>query len=514
MEKKSILWVDDQIDLLKAHIIFLKNKGFKVTSCNNGSESIELIKNNLYDIILLDENMPGISGIETLEQIKILRPNLKVIMITKNEAEDIMEQAIGKQISDYLIKPVNPNQILLSLKKNLKTKELINEANISQYQQKFRSLSIDMMNISSWDGWLMLYHEMIFWELKLSKTNDKTMIDILINQKKEANNLFSKFVEKNYESAINDSNGPTFSHNICKRHLFPEIKDQSVVFIVIDNLRYDQWLCIEPTILEFSKKVKEYQYFSILPSSTQYARNSLFSGLMPKSIKEKYPQYWKDDHEEGGKNLHEKELLEINLKKNFKYELKSEFIKVTNPNSADKIIEQIKEKSKNDITTIVYNFVDMLSHSKTEMQIIKELASNDKAYRSLTKSWFENSPLLEIIKKSIDLNCKVIITTDHGTINVKTASKVIGDKNTSQNLRYKTGKSLTYSLKDNIAFNDPYKINLPKSSINASYIFAKEDFYLVYPNNFNYYSNFFKNTYQHGGVSFEELIIPFIVLNS
>jgi len=513
MSKNKILWVDDEIDFLKSHIIFLNDRGYDVNTCTNGSDAMELIKTNLYDIVLLDENMPGINGIETLKQIKKINSNLKVIMITKSEEENIMDEAIGKEISDYLIKPVNPNQILLSLKKNLKDKELIKNNNVIEYQQEFRNLSLKMMNITDFNQWINLYKEILKWELNLSKINDSTMIEILKTQKSEANSLFAKFIEKNYSEWLNSVESPTLSHNLIKNHLVKELGQIPTLFLVIDNLRFDQWMVIEPLILDYYKKESEISYFSILPTTTQYARNSLFSGLMPLKIKEKYPKFWKDDHEQGGKNLFEYELLDKNLENLFNRKINHEYFKITNLKNGVKLASNLKAKINNTLTTIVYNFVDMLSHSKTEMEMIKELASNDKAYRSLTKSWFENSPLFDIIKNAQDLGFKMIITTDHGTINVKNPAKIIGDKNTSQNLRYKTGKSLTYNSKENLSYKNPELIGLPKTSINSSYVFSKEDFYLVYPNNYNHFSNYFKNTYQHGGISMEEMIIPFIVLN-
>ena len=513
MNKVKILWVDDQIDLLKSHIIFLNERNYQVDTCTNGNDSLEKISNIRYDVILLDENMPGLSGIETLKRIKKIDRNLKVIMITKSEEENIMEQAIGREISDYLIKPVNPNQILLSLKKNLKNKELVRDSNISEYQQEFRNLSFNMMNLSSWNEWIDFYLDLTEWELKLSEIDDDTMIEILNNQKSEANSLFSKFIEKNYESWVKGKNSPPLSNHIIERFVIKELDKKPLIFIVIDNLRYDQWRIIEPSILELYNKEKEIPYYSILPTTTQYARNSLFSGLMPKEIKDKFPQYWKDDHEDGGKNLYESELLKKNINRLNIVNLKHEYHKITSLKNGIKLSGNLKQSLQNDLTTIVYNFVDMLSHSKTEMEMIKELAPNDKAYRSLTNSWFINSPLFEIIKNAAELGFKLIITTDHGTINVKNPTKIIGDRNTSQNLRYKTGRSLTSSEKDNLIYNNPHDILLPKTSINSSFVFAKEDFYMVYPNNYNHFSNYFKNTYQHGGVSMEEMIIPFITLS-
>ena len=369
-----------------------------------------------------------------------------------------------------------------------------------------------MMNLISFDEWAEFYLEIINWELKLSDIDDETMIEILNNQKLEANSLFVKFIQKNYQSWLGNNDGPTLSNKILEKHIIPEIDNDPLLLILIDNLRFDQWKIIEPSILNYYNKISEIPYYSILPTTTQYARNALFAGMMPKEIKEKYPQLWKDDHEEGGKNLFEQQLLSHKLKQLGLNNINHEYYKITSLKKGVKIATSLKQMKKNKLTSVVYNFVDMLSHSKTEMEMIKELAPNDKAYRSLTKSWFVNSPLFELIKNASRLGFKLIITTDHGTINVKNPTKIIGDRNTSQNLRYKTGRSLTVSDKDVLIYKNPDDILLPKSSINSSYVFAKDDNYLVYPNNYNHFSNYFKNTYQHGGVSMEEIIIPFVVL--
>ena len=511
----NILWIDDEIELLKPHIIFLENKGYSIDTSNNGIEGVEMFKKNKYSAVLLDENMPGLTGLDVLNLINELDFNVPIIMITKSEEENIMEDAIGNKISDYLIKPVNPNQILLSLKKSISKTQLVSEKTLSNYQQEFRKISNELTDANSYADWVNLYLKLIYWELQLNNTDESTMQEILISQKTECNNAFGKFIENNYKNWINNTGDkPLLSNRLISERLVKDISpNQKTLFIVIDNLRYDQWKTIEPSILKYYNKILEEPYFSILPTATQYARNSLFSGLMPLDILKKFPQYWKFDHEEGGKNLYEKELLLENLKKLGLSNLKTEYIKITNLKNGKKLEEDFSSKSENDLITLVYNFVDMLSHSKTEMDMIKELASDDKSYRSLTASWFNNSPLMSVIKQASDLNYKLIITTDHGTINVKNPTKVIGNKDLSSNLRYKTGRSLSYNEKDVVSFSRPNEIGLPSVSINSPYIFAKDDKFFAYPNNFNYYVSYFTETYQHGGVSMEEIIIPYVVLD-
>ncbi len=514
MNKIKILWIDDEIDLLKPHILFLEKKNYEVTECQSGTEALEILDVQNFDIVFLDENMPGLSGIETLSGIKEKKSSLPVVMITKSEEEYIMEEAIGSKIADYLIKPVNPNQILLSLKKNLDNSRLVSEKTTSNYQQEFRKIAMDLAMVNSYDEWVDLYQRLIYWELQLQDIEDNGMFEILESQKVEANSQFCKYIDKNYFSWFNGStDSPILSHQLFKKKVVPEInKKQPILFVVIDNLRYDQWKAFEPIINNYYKKEEESAYCSILPTATQYARNAIFSGLMPSEMEKQHPDLWLNDTDEGGKNMHENEFLTAQLKR-LNLNIKHEYYKITNERSGKTLAANFKGLKNNDLTVVVYNFVDMLSHSKTEMEVIKELASNDKSYRSLTESWFKNSPLLDMIQQAQQLGFKLLITTDHGTINVKNPSRVIGDKNTSLNLRYKTGKSLTYENKEVLAAINPKDIHLPSINMSSSFIFAKSDYFFAYPNNYNHYVGYYRNTYQHGGVSLEEMIIPFIVLN-
>ena len=514
MNSIKILWVDDEIDLLKPHILFLEKKNYEVTTCNNGRDAIDIFQDENFDIVFLDENMPGMNGLETLAEMKEKKSSIPVIMITKSEEEFIMEEAIGSKIADYLIKPVNPNQILLSLKKNLDHSRLISEKTTLDYQKEFRKISMEMSMVNSYEEWIEFYKKLIFWELELENIDDQNMFQILESQKNEANALFGKFIEKNYEDWFEPkADKPVLSHNLFKQLVIPELKKkENVLFVVIDNLRYDQWKAFESVVNNHYKLESEVPYFAILPTATQYARNAIFSGLTPLEMEKQFPQYWRNDVEEGGKNLYEAEFLAAQLKRNG-LNITQEYFKITNLSNGKKLAENFKALKDNKLVTVVYNFIDMLSHAKTDMDVVKELASDDKAYRSLTLSWFKNSPLLEIIQQAQKLGFKLIITTDHGTINCKNPSKVIGDKNTSLNLRYKTGRSLTYENKDVYAVRDPKRIGLPSINMTSIYIFAKNVFFLAYVNNYNHYVSYYRNTYQHGGISLEEVIVPFLVFN-
>jgi DNA-binding response OmpR family regulator len=514
MEKIAILWVDDEIDLLKPHIIFLKEKGYDVSTVNNGHEAIEIIKANPFDIVFLDEQMPGLSGIETLSKIKEVYPNLPVVMITKSEEETIMEDAIGSNIADYLIKPVKPNQILLCLKKNLENKKLVSEKTSHQYQQEFRNIGMEISNKLTHEEWPEIYKKLIYWELKLGQSSDDGMNQILKMQKDEANQVFSRFVERNYLDWAQGKtqNRPVQSHNVVKEKVFPLMNDDKPLFVIlIDNLRFDQWKVLQPILEEYFRVEKEEIYYSILPTVTQYARNSLFSGLLPTELEKKYPKYWVNEDEEGTKNNYESELLGELLKR-YGRDVKYSYYKVLNQTYGKKLVELMPNLMVNKLNFIVYNFVDMLSHARTEMEIIRELADDEKAYRSLTLSWFQHSPLLEIFRYLGEKDVNLVITTDHGSIRVDNPVKILGDRNTNTNLRYKTGRALKFERNEVFEIKNPGDAFLPLTNISSSFVFCRNNDFFAYPNNYNYYVNYYKNTFQHGGISMEEVMIPFITL--
>lgn len=513
----KVLWVDDEIESLQSQILFLQNKGYEVSALTNGFDAVDFVKDNYVDVVLLDETMPGITGLETIAKIKEVNQQIPIVMITKNETENLMDEAIGSQIADYLIKPVNPNQVLLSLKKIIDNKRLVAEKTTTAYQQQFRNLFMALNSSPNYNEWMDLYKKLVYWELEMEKSDSPEMQEVFQTQKSEANNEFFKFISKNYAKWLHPKavEQPVMSHTLFKYKVMPHVeKGTPTFFLLIDNLRFDQWKAIQPIFAESFRILEEESFYSILPTATQYARNAIFAGLLPMEIEKNFPQQWKNDDEEGGKNLFEEEFLRSQLKRMKREDVRFSYTKILNNQAGQDLVNNIHNLLVNDLNVIVYNFVDMLSHARTEMEVLKELAGDETSYRSVTRSWFEHSPLHQALKKIADKKINIVLATDHGSVRVKTPSKVIGDKQTTTNLRYKHGRNLNYEPKEVLAFRDPKEAGLPVPTVNSSYIFAKEDLFLCYPNNYNYYVNYYRNTFQHGGISLEEMIIPVIKMTT
>ncbi len=514
METK-ILWVDDEIELLKPHILFLENKGYQIDTSNNGYDAIETIGSKKYDLIILDEMMPGLTGLETLSRIKEIEPGTPVVMVTKSEEEDIMNKAIGSKIADYLIKPVNPNQVLLSIKKNVHKQQLVSEKSTADYRAEFSAISNSFSTARSFNDWVNIYKKLVTWELELNDLSDNGVKEILFYQKNEANNEFAKFIRNNYVDWFKDKSldKPVLSHTLMRNKVFPIVdKNRKTTFLLIDNFRFDQWRTIRPMLHGIFDVRSEDFYCSILPTATQYARNALFAGLTPLAIEKIMPGLWLNDNEEGGKNRYEEDFLRRQLQslgKNYKLY----FEKLVRSEAGKKLLDNLDKVYHADFSVIVFNFLDILSHARTDTEIIRELAEDEAAFRSLTASWFEHSDLWAIMRELAARQHTIIITSDHGTVHVDNPIKIQGDKETSVNLRYKTGKNLNYNAKQLFVVSDPAQIHLPKSNLSSSYVFACNNDFLVYPNNYNYYVRYYKNTFQHGGISMEEMIVPFIVLD-
>ena len=512
--KKTIMWVDDEIDLLKPQLLFLESKGYEVIGLTNGRDAIDYLETNkAIDIVLLDESMAGLSGLETLDILKTKRPQLPMVMVTKNEEEDLMEDAIGAQISDYLIKPVKSQQLLSSIKKLTEDKTLIRERTTTNYQQAFQKMFTKIQELEDCKGWIDFYKELVWWELELDKSASVDVHEIFQMQKREANRAFTKFIERNYVRLLNDDNEVIFSHQVLEKWFLPTChKAKHTLLLVIDNLRYDQWKVLQKFLTDQYTIQDEALYFSILPTATQYARNALFSGLLPNDIIKHYPSLWIDEQAQGSKNKYEEQHFKSFIERKSTRIDKVDFFKVANYEMGKSLEARALNVLNHDVTAIVYNFVDMLSHAKTDMEVIKELASDDRSYRSLTESWFKNSPLRQALIALAQKDVEVILTTDHGTKRVKTASKCSGEQSITSNTRYKSGRKLTYQSKDVFRVKDPSSIGLPSPSLGAEYIFAKDENFFVYPNNFAHFANHFSDSFQHGGVSLEEMIVPWIHL--
>ncbi len=513
MKKAHILWADDEIDLLKPYILFLEEKGYGVEPVNNGRDAIEKCRESFFDIIFLDEHMPGLSGLETLSEISAFRPTVPVVMITKSEDEGIMTKAIGKKIADYLIKPVNPNQILMTIKKNLEKNEIISETNTINYREEFSRLSNEINNCRTAEDWGELYKKLVFWEIEFAQSQHP-MREMLSLQKSEANGEFGKFVKRNYEKWLQlPESRPLLSHEVVKKRVFPVLdKGEKLFFILIDNFRFDQWQAVKNLVSEYFTYAED-TYFSILPTATHYARNAIFSGLMPLQIAKMFPQLWVNEDEDEGKNLSEEPLIRTLLER-YRRKERFSYHKINTNAEGEKLLQNFSELEHNDLNVVVYNFIDMLSHARTESKMIRELAPDEAAYRSLTRSWFQHSPLFGLLKKISEKGYKAIFTTDHGTIRVRNAQKIVGEKNTNSNLRYKMGRNLSYDPKKVFDITQPENVGLPSPNISTRYVFALGNDFFVYPNNQNHFVQYYENTFQHGGISMEEMIVPLITLQA
>lgn len=508
----TILWVDDEIDLLKPYTLFLADKGYAVITATNGQDAIDLCKEQSFDIVFLDENMPGLSGLETLAEIKKINPSLPIVMITKSEEENIMDMAIGHKMADYLIKPVNPSQILMTLKKHIHKRDIITEQTTTGYRSEFAQIGMQISESMDLEQWKELYRKLVYWDLKLDET-ENAMHELLHSQILEANNVFMKYIRKNYQGWFDKPDSrPLMSPDIISKRIFPLIdKGEKVFMIVIDNFRYDQWKLIQELLGEYYNFDSEELYMSILPTATQYARNAIFSGLMPLQIQKMFPNLWVEEDEDEGKNMHEEQLIETQLER-FRRRIPFHYSKIVNTQQGDKLIEQLNSIKENSFNVCVLNFVDMLSHTRTESKMMRELANSESAYRSLTLSWFKHSSALSLFRELAKRGYTVVVTTDHGTIQVENPIKVVGDKKTNVNLRYKLGKTLSYNAKEVYEVTQPAKIGLPSPNVSTSYIFAGKNDFFAYPNNYNYYVSYYKDTFQHGGISLEEMIIPLITM--
>lgn len=510
----TILWADDEIDLLKPHIIFLNARGYDVVTACSGADAVDLVAQKRFDLVFLDENMPGISGLETLERIKAIAPQTPVVMITKSEEEEIMDQAVGRQIADYLIKPVNPHQILMSVKKLLHGSELRQENVAERYRREFSSIAAEIDSCADLEGWKKLYRRLAEWQMQIGDARDASLDEMLDRQMCDADKAFSRFMSRSYLDMLeaDPKTRPVMSPDIIPRCVFPLLESgEKVCLMVIDNFRLDQWLAVKPMVAEMFTVDDEALGCSILPTATQYARNAIFSGLMPAQIAKMFPQLWVDEESAESKNLNEKPLVDM-LFARHRRECRLSYTKISDAAAGEKLVRDYASLGENELNVVVVNFIDMLSHARTEQRMIRELAATDAAYRSLTASWFGHSWMLPLLRRIARSGARLVIATDHGIVRVSTPEKVVGDRSTTPSLRYKVGKSLAYNPRRVFEVRHPEQFGLPAPNVSSAYIFATGRDFFVYPNNQNHYSQYFEGTFQHGGISMEEMLVPLITL--
>lgn len=511
----NILWADDEIDRLKPHIIFLEKKGFKVTPVTNGEDALTSIQEKNFDIVFLDEHMPGMDGLATLTNIKSLKPTLPVIMITKNEEESIMDDAIGAKISDYLIKPVNPNQILLTVKRILDRNRIRNEKSAQAYLKSFNEISMDLSSQPDWNEWIKIYKKLTAWDLELPR-EDAGLRQVLEDQQQQANREFGKFIEKEYYYWLHGdiSDRPVLSPDIVREYVKPLLDaGKTTLLFIIDCMRYDQWLVFESLLSDMYTFETDF-YYSILPTATPYSRNAIFSGLYPNEIERYYPGLWEtSDDNESSLNRFEGELLELQMRR-MKYKFTPKYEKVLQADEGRRVAERIINYTQTPLSAFVFNFVDTLVHTRSDSEVLKEIAPDVSAFRALAKTWFAHSSLLDIFKTLANQDVTIVVTTDHGSVRALRDTRVLGDRDTSTSLRYKYGRNLKCDKNAAIMIDNPQDYKLPRGGVTTNYIFAKEDYYFVYPTNYHRYQNKYRDTFQHGGASLEEMILPVVTMHS
>jgi len=507
-DAKKILWVDDEIDSLKPHMLFLEKRGYNVTGAVSGDDAIELVREHSFDLVLLDEMMPGKDGLTTLEEIKELRPHLPVVMVTKSEEESLMDQAIGQKIDDYLVKPVNPSQVLSVIKRRLESKRIISSSTMQRYIAEINRFNQKLYGAQVPEDWHEAARILATWNLELDQNNDVGLEQMLEGTRKEWSNEFTKYLEREYQGWLHTDDRPTLSPDITGKYVIPHLKEgRKVVLIVVDCMRLDQWMLVEPLIAEYFDIKRDY-YFSILPSATPFARNALFAGLFPDDIQKAYPDLYSSGAE-GSLNRNEAELLKDNLARNNLAETSSvKYVKIYDNTEGEQVAKRIADFYDASVATFVFNFLDILAHGRSNNVILKEIAGSEAAFRTLMRSWFVHSPLFTILKSFAARDVTVVVTSDHGSILCKRGTMAHGKRSTSTNLRYKYGDNLNSDPGDSILIKNPKDWRLPMQTLATTFILAKEDFFFVYPNNYNEMVRQFQNSFQHGGLSLDELVVP------
>jgi CheY-like chemotaxis protein len=513
-KRASIMWVDDEIDLLKSHIVFLEEKGYSVRSVSNGEDAVDLIQKEPFDLVLLDQMMPGMDGLTTFVRIKDALPAMPVVMITKMEEEELIDEALRKRIDDFLLKPVNPVQILSAVRRILERREIRQRELSREYVEDFNSIEGVRSQTQGPREWIDIHTRLSQWDVMLDQFPDAGLMQSHLDQRRQCNVEFCMFIEKSYRKWVSGEDRPLLSVDVVSDFVAPYLSsNKRVYFIVVDCLRLDQWLTIEP-MLEPYFSIKRDYYYSILPTATPYSRNSIFGGLFPSELATTYPEFWNETgSDETGKNRFEKQLLERQIRKmGLKVNPSVKYIKVYSPDEAVQARKQIPTLQAIPLVALVFNFVDIVAHSRSESRVLQEMLPNESAYRSFTASWFMHSPLYDILKAISLQDAVAVVTTDHGSVLSRRSAVALGDRETSTNVRYKFGTNLNCDPRYAVQVRNPAEFKLPGGGINKNYIIAKEDYYFVYPTNFHEYERQYKDSFQHGGISMEEMILPCVTM--
>ena len=513
MASNRILWVDDEVELLEPHLLFLRQRDYQVDTASHGDDALELIRREPYDLVLLDEQMPGRRGLEVLEELRKEAPHVRVVMVTKSEEDQTMQEAIGRQVDDYLVKPASPRQVLSVVTRLLQGSRLQQQLAAQDFAGRFAELSQDKDRAEHWRDFFRLYSELVDWELRLEDAGESGLVDSVRALRVDLRREFGGHVRVEYPRWLRaEPDGrPTLSTDVVRRWLLPRIGDGPVIFMIIDCLRLDQWRAMKALLTDVFE-IDEDLYSSILPTATPYSRNALFSGKYPDQIAERYPDWWARD--EGSLNAFEDELFTRHLKELTGRDVGVVYEKVFTDAQAGELEARVRNAFKTDsVISLVFNFVDLLIHGRSDSNLLMEVARDVPALRALTRQWFERSAALRILREAAAEGVEVVLTTDHGSILCERPVTVFARRDATDNLRYKFGQDLRAEEPDAVmAVNDETELRFPAGSLATNYLIGLEDYFFVYPTKLREYQARYKNSFLHGGISPEEMILPVATL--
>ncbi|MBI1928483.1 response regulator [Candidatus Poribacteria bacterium] len=515
-QTRRILWIDDEIDFLKPHISFLEQRGYEITPAANGSDGLSLLKRGIYDAVLLDYMMPDMDGISLLSKIKKRYPHLPVVMVTQSEQQQVINEAIIHQADDFLMKPLGPKQIASVLTFLLEYDTIKADHTVQEYVIDFNKRRLlKQQEVMDWRTWIDIYAQLTEWELRLDELD---MADDLREthwmEKQECNALFARYVEDHYCDWLVGEDSPVLSVDVLYKYVIPEIQvGKQVLFVVLDCMRLDHLLKIEPLLRAHFYMTKHY-YYSILPTATNYARNAIFSGLFPLEFSQRYPDLWVEiDDENSSVNRYEKALLRLQLERHgLILKPSPHYFKIFDTRGEVEYLQWISNVNRISLAAVVIDSLDLLTHKRSEIGLLKQIIPDETAFRTFVQGWFLHSGLYKILKLLADRGVTVVLTSDHGSILCQHAAKVSGDRSATNGLRFKFGGELVCDEESGLRITQPERYMLPDDYIGKNYVIAKEDYYFIYPNQFNDYKRQFHGGFQHGGISMEEMILPCVIL--